>query len=227
LLAISPDVMLAAHARLVDELAQTSDPAKFGQAAASAMPFQPTYGTSFLPQRPIDAVAAGSAADIDVMVGTTREEALIFIVDLTDVFNEALVEATLDVSMNPVGRAGSDVLAVYRSNRPDAEPHELAAAAETDRMFRIPAIRLAEAQSQHNPNSWMYRFDWRSTTRGGEFGACHLLEVPFAFDRLDNDQGGEHRTGDQRVTFNAPYRARSSASLRSPPMMPPSILFIM
>jgi carboxylesterase type B len=130
LLAISPDVMLAAHARLVDELAQTSDPAKFGQAAASAMPFQPTYGTSFLPQRPIDAVAAGSAADIDVMVGTTSEEAL----------------------------------------------------------SRIPAIRLAEAQSQHNPNSWMYRFDWRSTTRGGEFGACHLLEVPFAFDRLDNDQ---------------------------------------
>ena len=32
---------------------------------------------------------------------------------------------------------------------------------------------------------------------------------------------------DQRLSPKAPYAARSSASLRTPPMMPPSILFIM
>ncbi|MFZ4719563.1 MAG: carboxylesterase/lipase family protein [Ilumatobacteraceae bacterium] len=188
LLAVSPDDMLAAQVRLNDELAQTRDGSRFGEAAASAMLLQPTYGTSVLPQRPIDAIAAGAAAGVDVMIGTTREETLIFIVDLKDIFNEALVEATLDATMGAAGRSGAQVLDVYRRNRPGAVPHELAAAAETDRMFRLPAIRLAEAQIAHNPNVWMYQFDWRSTARGGEFGACHFLEVPFAFDRIDNDE---------------------------------------
>ena len=55
-------------------------------------------------------------------------------------------------------------------------------------MFTIPAIRLADAQVQHNPDLWMYRFDWRTPVRGGAFGAHHFLEVPFAFDQIDNPQ---------------------------------------
>ena len=55
-------------------------------------------------------------------------------------------------------------------------------------MFRVPAIRLADAQVVHAPNTWLYQFAWRSTAQNGEFGACHFLEVPFAFDQLDNDQ---------------------------------------
>ena len=34
----------------------------------------------------------------------------------------------------------------------------------------------------------MYRFDWRTPARGGAFGAHHFLEVPFAFDQIDNPQ---------------------------------------
>ncbi len=102
-------------------------------------------------------------------------------------FNEPLVEATLDMAMASSGRSGKQVLDLYRRNRPGAEPYELAAAVETDRMFR-PAIRLADAQSAHNSNTHMYRFDWRSTAMDSAFGACHFLEVPFVFDRLDNDQ---------------------------------------
>ena len=77
---------------------------------------------------------------------------------------------------------------MYSANRPGAEFHELVAAVETDRMFTIPAIRLADAQVQHNPDVWMYRFDWRTPARGGAFGAHHFLEVPFAFDQIDNPQ---------------------------------------
>jgi para-nitrobenzyl esterase len=187
-LACSPEEVLAVQVKLNDELGATRDPERFGEAALSAMAFQPTYGTDVLPARPIDAIAAGAAAGVDVLVGTTREEALIFIVDLRDIFNEPLVEATLDMAMTGTGRSGKDVLAVYRGNRPGAEAHELAAAVETDRMFRLPAIRLADAQAAHNTNVWMYQFAWRSTAAGGTFGACHFLEVPFAFDQIDNDQ---------------------------------------
>ena len=52
-------------------------------------------------------------------------------------------------------------------------------------MFRIPGIRLAEAQIEHTPNVWMYLFDWKSRAFDGRLGATHALEIPFAFNNLD------------------------------------------
>jgi para-nitrobenzyl esterase len=185
---VSSEKLLAAQIALSDELNNTRDPARFGDAAASAMAFQPTYGTELLPQRPIEAIASGAASDVALLTGTTKEEALIFLVDLKDMFTEDLVSATMGATFGAAGKDGAAALDLYRSNRPDAAPHELIAAVETDRMFTVPAIRLADAQVAHNPNVWLYRFDWRTPSRGGEFGAHHFLEVPFAFDQLDNPQ---------------------------------------
>ena len=185
---VPSETMLEAETKLGDELAQTRDPVRFGEAAASAMAFQPTYGTELLPQRPVDAIAAGAARDVALLTGTTKEEALIFLVDLKDMFNQELVEATMDAVFGSAGRSGTEALAVYTANRPGAEFHELVAAVETDRMFTVPAIRLADAQVAHNPDVWRYRFDWRTPVRDGAFGAHHFVEVPFAFDQLDNPQ---------------------------------------
>ena len=96
------------------------------------------------------------------MTGTTKEEALIFLVDLKEMFNQELVEATMDAVFGGAGRSGADALAVYSVTGPGAEFHELVAAVETDRMFTVPAIRLADAAVAHNPDVWRYRFDWRS-----------------------------------------------------------------
>lgn len=185
---VSSEKLLAAQMTLSDELTNTRDPVRFGDAAASAMAFQPTYGTELLPQRPIEAIAAGAAAGIPLLTGTTKEEALIFLVDLKEMFNDEIVSATMSATFGAAGKDGAAALALYRSNRPNAAPHELIAAVETDRMFTVPAIRLAEAQVRHNPDVWLYRFDWRTPSRGGEFGAHHFLEVPFVFDQLDNPQ---------------------------------------
>ncbi|KKK46061.1 MAG: hypothetical protein Lokiarch_04530, partial [Candidatus Lokiarchaeum sp. GC14_75] len=54
----------------------------------------------------------------------------------------------------------------------------------TDYEFRIPAIRLAEAQSQHQKNTYMYLFSWKSPFKDGKFGAMHGLEVCFVFNTL-------------------------------------------
>src|SRR4051794_3423619 len=195
LASIDDDALLNAQAKLNAELGATRDPERFGEAAASAMSLQPTYGTDVLPQRPIDAIAAGVAADIELLVGTTKEEALIFLVDLAELFDEATVTATMNATFGGEA-AGERALDVYRRRRPGARPHELVAAIETDRMFTVPALRLADAQVRHQPNVWMYRFDWRTPIRDGAHGAHHFLEVPFAFDQLDNPQArgfaGDH-----------------------------------
>jgi para-nitrobenzyl esterase len=57
-------------------------------------------------------------------------------------------------------------------------------------MFRIPSIRLAEEQSKHQKNIYMYLFTWKSPFDGGKYGAMHALELPFVFGLLgDRDIG--------------------------------------
>jgi para-nitrobenzyl esterase len=46
-------------------------------------------------------------------------------------------------------------------------------------VFRIPALRLAEAQREHSQDVFTYRFDWRSPLMGGIFRACHAIELGF------------------------------------------------
>ena len=54
-------------------------------------------------------------------------------------------------------------------------------AIETDRIFRMPGLRLAETQAAHDARVYSYLFTWRSPMIGGMFGACHALELGFVF----------------------------------------------
>src|SRR5690606_28148577 len=80
-----------------------------------------------------------------------------------------------------------DTIDAYRVARPGASPDELLCAVLTDRVFRIPAVRLADAQVPHAPRVSMYRFD-RGTAAFDGLGACHVIDIPFVFDNL-------HRAG--------------------------------
>jgi carboxylesterase type B len=79
---------------------------------------------------------------------------------------------------------GTAAIEANRAARPGQPGHEAIAAMETDRMFRVPAVRLADAQAAHRGDVWMYRFDWRTPVFGGMIGACHALELPFVFNTL-------------------------------------------
>ena len=43
------------------------------------------------------------------------------------------------------------------------------------------AIRVAETQVKHQPNTYLYLFTYASPARGGSLGSCHALEMPFVF----------------------------------------------
>ena len=55
----------------------------------------------------------------------------------------------------------------------------------TDHTFRIPAVRMAEAQLAHHRDVWMYLFTYTTPAFGGLLGSCHALEIPFVWDNLD------------------------------------------
>ena len=183
LAAVTSDQLLAAQSALTAEVMTSGKIDLYGDPGATAMPFQPVHETAVLPQRPIDAIRAGSAADVAILTGTTMEESLVFVVAMQAMFGQDKLH---DLAAKLFGDEahGNAVIEAYRAARTDKPAHETIAALETDRMFRVPAVRLADAQAAHNPNVWMYRFDWRTPIFGGMLGACHALELPFVFNTL-------------------------------------------
>ena len=185
LAAVTSEQLLEAQAALTAEVMTSGKIDLYGDPGATAMPFQPVYGTEVLPQRPIDAIRSGSAPDIAVLIGTTMEESLVFVVAMQAMFGEDKLHS-LAAALFGDEAHGEAVIQAYRAARAGHPAHEVIAALETDRMFRVPAVRLADAQSTHNPNVWMYRFDWRTPIFGGMLGACHALELPFVFNTVSS-----------------------------------------
>jgi para-nitrobenzyl esterase len=157
--------------------------AGFGSGGSTLLPFAPAIDGVVLPEHPLAAIEAGSAAGIDLLTGTTAEEFRLFTVMLEA---DPLADAGLRRRVARVAgeERADEIVEVYRSEHPTASNDELAVAIATDWIFRIPAERLLEAHHGHG-STWSYRFAWRSTAFGGRLGACHALDIPFCFDALD------------------------------------------
>ena len=69
-----------------------------------------------------------------------------------------------------------------------ADPAELAIALQTDRQFRIPAVRLLESQRRNGGAAYSYLFTWKSPQP--DLGACHALEIGFVFGSLSASFNG-------------------------------------
>jgi para-nitrobenzyl esterase len=181
--ALSEQRLLDAQQALNNEVTSTRDAARFGQAALSSMPWQPMHGGDVLPQRPIEAVRDGSARSVDVLVGTCRDEFMLFLGIAPELLalDDTMVGPMFDVVF---ATAGSVALETYRGNRPGAAAADLLGALETDRMFRIPAIRLAEAQVANGARTYAYQFSWESPAFDGRIKAGHALELPFMWDNV-------------------------------------------
>ena len=147
------------------------------------LPFQPVVDGTVFPRHPLDAVADGAAADVALLLGTNVDEWSFF--GFTDpesfTLDDAHLRARLDKVVGPPGTAR--LLDVYGGGRPGASPADLWFAIVSDWVFRIPSLRLAEAQSRHQPDTFDYLFTWQSPIGG--LGACHALEIPFVLGTLD------------------------------------------
>ena len=149
------------------------------------LPFSPVIDGVVLPKHPREAVRDGSAANVHLLVGTTSEEFRLF--SLMDRAQGPMPEERLVGRISRVvGKDRSaEVIAAYRETRPDASVDDIWSDFATDWIFRIPATRLAEAQSTNQPDTYAYLFTYKSTAFDGALGACHAIDVPFAFDNLD------------------------------------------
>ena len=149
------------------------------------MAFQPVIDGTHVPRAAIEMVADGSASGVAVMVGSTLEEWKLF--SLMDASLHKLDRAGLGARMSrrlTVEAADSviDSYAKARAQRGESvTPADLFTAIETDRVFRIPGVRLAQVQPRHDARVYSYLFTWPSPAMGGVLGSCHALELGFVF----------------------------------------------
>jgi para-nitrobenzyl esterase len=152
-------------------------------------PFLPVVDGVVLPRDPLLAVAGGSAAGVDLLIGTNRDELTLF-----SVGNPALAALDEDgvlrwLENSLPGVPPDEVMSAYRAAREargeTASAHDVWVAAGSDIVFRWPSLRLASAHVAQGGRAFVYLFDWESPAFGGILGSCHALELPFVFGAID------------------------------------------
>lgn len=152
------------------------------------MPFQPCIDGEVLKELPIDAVRAGSAAGVSLLVGSTLDEWKLLGPSDPSIYAlnaNSLVERVAATVGNDAVRIAKTYEEAVRLRGTEATPTETFLAIETDRVFRMPALLLAEAQGQQNTPAYNYLFTWPSPAMGGMLGSCHALELCFVFGTID------------------------------------------
>ncbi len=190
---VSVSDLLAAQSAVAAAITAAPDPARWAEITVNSMAFEPVVDGEIVPRRPIDAVAAGAAAEVELLVGSNLDEHALFLVP--NGFAAMIDEDLLRLLLPALGADVDTLITTYRADLPDATPGELMMAIYTDWFFRIPAVRLSEARSALGRDTYCYEFAWRSPQFGGALGACHALEIGFAFDNLA-DPAGRPMTGD-------------------------------
>lgn len=146
--------------------------------------FQPVVDGTVLERPPLEVIGEGLNADVPVVIGTTADEWALF--ELMDPQLASLGEdGVVRRARRLLGDAAADVVAAYRASRPELGPGELFSALMTDWVFRIPALRLAEAHVRAGGRAHVYEFRWASRAFDGRLRSCHALDIPFVFDVLD------------------------------------------
>jgi para-nitrobenzyl esterase len=158
-----------------------------------AMTLLPVIGDDVLPWHPLDALQRGMSADIPVLLGTTLDEWTFFYLTPQAIGRgPSRAEPDEGRLLHEFERVlpglGGSMLDSYRKLMPDAANSEVFCAYETDRMFRIPTLRLAEARFQASASTYHYLFDWPCAWNR-RLKSCHIMEVPFVFGITDQPTG--------------------------------------
>jgi para-nitrobenzyl esterase len=178
---------------------------------AFGMAYQPVVDGAVIPRELIEMVAQGSAAGVAVMVGSNLEEWKLF--SAMDPSAQKLDQAGLVARMSKrlTAEFAGSVIATYERARASAgasiSPPELFSAIETDRVFRMPGVRLAEIHGRSERRTYNYLFTWRSPAMRGALGSCHALELGFVF-------GTNHLAGMRRFAGEGPSAEKLASEMQ-------------
>lgn len=178
------------------------------QVMQHGMTLVPVIDGDLLPQSPLQALQSGAAKDIPLMISCTRDEWNLFLhapnqdgLTLAQTNYQNLDKSRLiDLCEARVPGLGEVAANTYE----EMVPHwiknpamlDLFSAFESDRMFRIPSLRIAEAQACYRNDVYLSQFDYD----GGPMGACHGIDLPMVFGHTGTGVGKALTGGGKTVS---------------------------
>ncbi|MFI6575652.1 carboxylesterase/lipase family protein [Nocardiopsis sp. NPDC050513] len=181
---VDPRALPAAGAAVSARMRGYED--RWGAVALTPTPFSPVVDGDVLPVTPWRALADGAGRDVDLVVGHTRDEYRLFTAmagQLGQITPEEAAKALR--AFGP----GADGERAYRDAFPDASAERLHELVQSDWLFRMPSLRLAEAQVAGGGRAHVYELTWSAPGSGGVLGASHGLDVPLVFGAYDATLG--------------------------------------
>ncbi len=158
---------------------------QWGQLASHDTLFAPVVDGDVLPVTPWEALSNGAARDVGLIVGHTRDECQLFLVMRGRSGRITEDDAARALSLFGPGQDGKK----YRDAFPAATAEQLYVQVQTDWLFRMPALQLAEAQAAGGGLAYLYELAWEAPGAGGTLGACHGLDLPLLFGTFEASLG--------------------------------------
>lgn len=181
LAALAPQQLANTSAEVIAEL--VADPGGWGVLHYATTPYFPVVDGEVLPAPPLDALAEGAAADLDLLVGFNRDEYQMMLEwsGRRGGYTERDVQRAAGVLLT--GESALD----YRRAHPELSSSDLFSLLCSDWLFRMPTLDAADrhAALALGGGTYAYEFAWSTPVADGALGACHALEIPFVFGMLD------------------------------------------
>ncbi|MFI5675640.1 carboxylesterase/lipase family protein [Streptomyces cellulosae] len=183
--AVDPHKLPGVGAALGARMSQYAD--RWGPIAHTSTAYSPVVDGEVLPTDPWQALADGAAREVELIIGHTRDEYRLFMAlgGLLGQVGEEMAATALH-TFGP----GADPGHAYRTAFPDAPAERLFELVQSDWLFRMPSLHLAEAQVAGGGRVHLYELTWTAPANGGAMGACHALDIPLVFGTFDG-LGGE------------------------------------
>lgn len=159
-------------------------PNVFAQQMGQGLLFQPVIDGTLILQSATRAIIAGAGADVPMLLSLTAHE-----------FDFLVPDDGSPYSQDELGRGllafgfDRDDSAAYAKFHRDLPTRTVLGRAISDAYFRARAVETAEIRIKTPASTYLCEFRWSpSPPVPGNFGACHCIDVPFAFDVMDAEQ---------------------------------------
>jgi para-nitrobenzyl esterase len=143
---------------------------------------RPVIDDRTLSRDPFTPDAPDISRGVPVMVGTTKDEAALFM-SADPLFGKMSEEQARERAGKMLGSKGNAAIDVIKDLRPSYTPTYWVAALATAQGAWTKSIQLAERKfDQRTVPVYMYRLDWEAPFEGGALKSPHGLDTPLVFD---------------------------------------------
>jgi para-nitrobenzyl esterase len=164
-------------------------------------------------------------AAVPLMIGTTENEATIFMRDVRNFkLNAQQVRARIKAQYQLDDDQTEGLIQAYMRDVPTRTPVDVLMAVASDALVRGPLLLAAAALANgKRAPVYVYNFTWKIPADGGMWGAPHAVDIPFAFGNVDQTRANMSGPGPDEVARNLMSAFIAFARTGNPnnPRLPP------